>query len=53
MEASVIKLFFILFFKNNLISDEFDNWAFIRFGKGECIAENLFLYMLMQMLMLI
>lgn len=34
-------VFYFLFFKN-LISDEFDNWAFIRFGKGECIAENLF-----------
>lgn len=49
MEASVIKWVFFFFF--NLISDEFDNWAFIRFGKSECIAENLFLYMLMQMLM--
>lgn len=31
-----------LFYFLNLISDEFDNWAFIRFGKSECIAENLF-----------
>lgn len=41
MEASVIKWVFF-YFLLNLISDEFDNWAFIRFGKGECIAENLF-----------